>query len=105
MGAGVCDGEGERAYTVYVTIIGGEKYLKSFLTLLNALQEQKPRTAKTEQINLKSLHSFSIWLFAHTKTRSKCTRPHQICQPFQINQVQYISAISVLFSLIRNSNY
>ena len=37
VGAGLCDGEGERAYIVYDPILGGEKYLK----YLNALQEQK----------------------------------------------------------------
>ena len=30
MRAGLCDGEGERAYTVYDPILGGEKYLKCF---------------------------------------------------------------------------
>ena len=30
VGAGLCDGEGERAYTVYDPIVGGEKYLKYF---------------------------------------------------------------------------
>ena len=31
VGAGFCDGEGERAYTIYDTILDGEKYLKYFL--------------------------------------------------------------------------
>ena len=30
VGAGLCDGEDERAYTVYDLILGGEKYLKPF---------------------------------------------------------------------------
>ena len=30
VGAGLCDGEGERAYTVNDPILGGEKYLKYF---------------------------------------------------------------------------
>ena len=30
MGAGLCDGEGERAYTVYDPILGEEKYLIYF---------------------------------------------------------------------------
>ena len=30
VGAGLCDGERERAYTVYGYILGGETYLKSF---------------------------------------------------------------------------
>ena len=33
VGAGLCDGEGERAYTVYDSILDGEKYLKYFLNL------------------------------------------------------------------------
>ena len=28
--AGLCDGEGERAYPIYDPVIGGEKYLKCF---------------------------------------------------------------------------
>ena len=28
VGAGLCDGEGERAYTVYDPILGGENYLE-----------------------------------------------------------------------------
>ena len=28
--AGLCDGEGERAYIVYDPILGGEKFLKNF---------------------------------------------------------------------------
>ena len=36
-GAGLCDGEGERAYIEYDPILGGEKYIN----ILNALQEQK----------------------------------------------------------------
>ena len=30
VGAGLCDGEGERAYTVYVPILGEQKYLIYF---------------------------------------------------------------------------
>ena len=30
VGAGLCDGEGERAYTVYDPILGGENYLINF---------------------------------------------------------------------------
>ena len=30
VGAGPCDGEGERAYTVYDPILGGENYLNNF---------------------------------------------------------------------------
>ena len=30
VGAGLCDGEGERAYTVYDPILGGENYLNNF---------------------------------------------------------------------------
>ena len=33
VGAGLCGHEGERAYTVYDPILGGEKYLKYFFTL------------------------------------------------------------------------
>ena len=33
VGAGLCDGEGERAYTVYDPILDGEKYLEYFLNL------------------------------------------------------------------------
>ena len=30
VGAGLCDGEGERVYTVYDPILGGENYLNNF---------------------------------------------------------------------------
>ena len=30
VGAGLCDGEGERAYTVYDLILGGENYINNF---------------------------------------------------------------------------
>ena len=30
MGAGLCDGEGERAFTIYDLVLGGEKYLTYF---------------------------------------------------------------------------
>ena len=33
VGAGLCDGEGEHAYTVYDPILDGEKYLEKFLNL------------------------------------------------------------------------
>ena len=39
-GNGDRDGECERAYTVYGPVLGGEKNLKSYSTLLSALQEQ-----------------------------------------------------------------
>ena len=41
VGAGLCDGEGERAYTVYDTILGEEK-----ASIFNASQEQKPDTGQ-----------------------------------------------------------
>ena len=33
VGAGLCDSESERAYTVYDPILDGEKFLKHFLNL------------------------------------------------------------------------
>ena len=36
VGAGLCDGEGERAYTVYDPILGEEKYLIYFKRLARA---------------------------------------------------------------------
>ena len=36
VGAGLCDGGGERAYTVYDPILGGEKYLKYFKRFVGA---------------------------------------------------------------------
>ena len=43
MGAGLCDGEGERAYTEYDPILGEEKYLIYF----NASREYKPDTGQS----------------------------------------------------------
>ena len=71
VGAGLCDGEGERAYIVYDPILGK----KSTEIFLNALQEQK-KPAKTEQFDLKTFDPFSISFFAHTKIRSKNTPPN-----------------------------
>ena len=39
--AGPCDGEGERAYTLYDPVLGGEKYLKYFTRFAGAKTLQK----------------------------------------------------------------
>ena len=39
--AGLCDGEGERAYPIYDPVLGGEKYLKFFERFARAKSLQK----------------------------------------------------------------
>ena len=41
VGSGLCDGEGERAYTIYDPVLGGEKYLKIFKRFERAKTLQK----------------------------------------------------------------
>ena len=64
VGAGLCDGESERAYIVYYPILGEEMYLKYFKRFAGA-----KNLAKTEQFDLKIFDSILIALFAHTKIR------------------------------------
>ena len=73
MGAGLCDGEGERAYAVNDPILGGERYLNYFKRIQTLCRSKN--LAKAEQFDLRIFVLFSISLFAHTKIPSQNTPP------------------------------
>ena len=76
VGAGFCDGEGDRAYTVYVPILGGlggEKYLEDFKCFYKFCSSEN--ITKSDQFDLQIFYPFSILLFDHKKVHFKI--PHQ----------------------------
>ena len=63
VGAGLCDGEGEREYTIYGPVLVGEKYLKYFKRFAGA---------KTLQKRINSTSKFSI----HFRSRFSLTKTY-----------------------------
>ena len=91
VGAGLCDGEGERAYIVYDPIVGGGKYLKNFKRFAGA-----KNLATTEQFDLNTFDPFSISLFAHTKIRSKITPPSRVICSFKLLLPRFVFCLRIM---------
>ena len=72
--AGLCDGEGEHAYTIYDPVLGGEKYQN----ILNALQEQKP---------CKKRKKFDLNTFDHLRSRFSLTQKFYPKIPNHFNNI------------------
>ena len=90
VGAGLCDGEGERAYTVYDPILDGEKYVKYFLNVKFLFDQNRQKFDKNStQICSTNLYAIHLTLFIyiiHSTSQNSTLLLQATCSMYRLSK-------------------